>query len=498
MRSALAKGVSAQTYTASSDASAERDNAGIAEWLVRERLTLLVPVLLGALYLAGLRNLFSQDGWLALVAGREIAQHGLPQTEHLTVFSHGERWVDQQWLAQLAMYGVHQLGGVALLALLNVALAMATVGVAVFVSRRNGAPPRAVALVGVVAVVPLSFVLATVRTQVFGAVAFAIVLGLLICDARALSRRVWLVLPVLLLWTNLHGSVLLGVGVVALRGLTIAMLPPRRGKRGAALAVGGIAMALASPYVGHLPAYYRHTAFNPQFAKFVGEWRPATPSVKTALFYVLIGVAIWGLARRRRRTSTFEQLVLLATAVAGIAAVRNAGFFAIAALMIVPATFEQQAPSRPRGRAGIVVAVVPLVLLAALAVSAVARMQDWIQRAYPPGLAHAVERVVLEDPGARVFADVRFADWLLWRQPRLAGQVAFDARYELLTSHQIEALHRFNDHRDPGWQSAAKGYRIVVLDEEAVGPIARALLRRPGARLAYGSDRGTVVELPRG
>jgi hypothetical protein len=257
-------------------------------------------------------------------------------------------------------------------------------------------------------------------------------------------------------------------------------------------------MPLASPYVAHLPAYYRHTAFNPQFAKFVGEWRAATPSAKTALFYALIAVAVWAFARGRRRVSAFEWLVILATAISGVAAVRNAGFFAIAALMIVPTAFEERGAEPAPGRAAIAVAVVPLLLLAGLAVSAAVRMHDWVPREYPAAPARAVERLARDDPGARVFADVRFADWLLWRSPSLAGRVAFDARYELLTADQIDAIHRFNDHRGGGWQSAARGYRIVVLDEAADGAIARALLRRPGARLAYGSDLGTVVELPAG
>jgi hypothetical protein len=374
-------------------------------------------------------------------------------------------------------------------------MASATTAIAVVIARRNGAAPRAVALVGLVAIVPLSFLLATVRTQVFGALAFAVVLGLLVRDARAPSKRVWLVLVVLALWTNLHGSVLLGVGVVVLRGITIAFSRPRRVGRGLALGAGAVAAALASPYIAHLPHYYRHTAFNPLFAKFVAEWRPATPSAKTALFYVLIAVAVRAFARRRAEVTAFEWLVLLATGVAGIAAVRNAGFFALAALMIIPAAFATGASERTSA-AGATVIAVPVALLAVLAVAAAARMHDWIPEAYPAAPAQAVERIARAEPGVLVFADVRFADWLLWRDPWLAGRVAFDARYELLSGDQIRAIHRFNQHRDRGWERAVAGYRVVVLSEGADGPLARALLSRTGARLAYGDSDTTVIALP--
>ena len=48
------------------------------------------------------------------VSGRWIVQHGLPTHDALTVLSHGHRWIDQQWLAQLALYGLWRLAGVKL------------------------------------------------------------------------------------------------------------------------------------------------------------------------------------------------------------------------------------------------------------------------------------------------------------------------------------------------------------------------------------------------
>src|SRR3954447_16848218 len=156
----------------------------LLQWLERERLSIAVPVLYGCIYLAVVRVLLSQDGWLALTSGRDIVHHGLPGTERLTVYAHGVQWIDQQWLSQLAMYGLVRLGGLPLLALVHVALAMSVVAIAVGVARRGGAPPAAVLGVAVLAFVPASLVLATIRTEIFGAVAFAVVLALRVSDAR--------------------------------------------------------------------------------------------------------------------------------------------------------------------------------------------------------------------------------------------------------------------------------------------------------------------------
>ena len=48
--------------------------------------------------------LLNQDSWLALVDGRLIAQHGLPHTDTLTVWTLGRHWIDQQWASHLVLY----------------------------------------------------------------------------------------------------------------------------------------------------------------------------------------------------------------------------------------------------------------------------------------------------------------------------------------------------------------------------------------------------------
>jgi hypothetical protein len=60
-----------------------------------------------------------------------------------------------------------------------------------------------------------------VRTQSFAYPLFAAFLLLLLDDARAPGRRVLLALPLLVLWANIHGSVVLGAALTALYGLLL-------------------------------------------------------------------------------------------------------------------------------------------------------------------------------------------------------------------------------------------------------------------------------------
>ena len=57
------------------------------------------------------------DSWLNLMAGREVVENGLPSRDEITVYGLGATWTDQQWLAQVFMYGVYSLGGFALLSI---------------------------------------------------------------------------------------------------------------------------------------------------------------------------------------------------------------------------------------------------------------------------------------------------------------------------------------------------------------------------------------------
>src|SRR5687768_14358376 len=117
---------------------------GVAE---RNSFVVLAVATCATLLLARLPATLGGDAWLLLVAGRELIEGGLPQHDTLTVWSQGERWVDQQWAAQLLFYGVHVVAGVKGLVLVNAALIVAAYALALGVARVLGASSRSTALV---------------------------------------------------------------------------------------------------------------------------------------------------------------------------------------------------------------------------------------------------------------------------------------------------------------------------------------------------------------
>src|SRR5437899_1736090 len=126
-------------------------SGSLVGWLARESLPIVVCCAFTTLITVLLPQLLSTDGWLALVGGRLVAQHGLPHHDTLTILGHDRTWVDQQWLGQLAIYGLEALGGLRLVLAANLMLVVGAFAAAVAYARRRGGRSSTVAVVALVA-----------------------------------------------------------------------------------------------------------------------------------------------------------------------------------------------------------------------------------------------------------------------------------------------------------------------------------------------------------
>jgi hypothetical protein len=427
---------------------------------VRERIALaeLLPVLapcaLLAVVLVGIgRQILVPDTWVALVSGREIAQHGLPRVEHLTVIAQGHRWVDQQWLAQLGLYGVERVGGVGLtvaVCVLGVVLAFA---LAARAAQELGAAPWAILVFFV-----LGFMAGPwgvqVRTQSLALPLFALVLWLVLRDPDVHWRSTLWALPVLCLWANLHGSVVLGAAMASLCGLA-AFARDRRNREAAALALLAPICVLASPYAWQLPGYYRLMLLHPPYGHDIVEWQRTTPSGITAVFFALLAVAMVLFAVRRRSVPLLHWLLLALTAVAALSAVRLIPWFALTALAVLPPLLPRREASAYRGAAASAVALAMVATTLGAAVWASAHTYAG------PSDARAAAAIRSAASGGRVFADLTLADWVLWKIPSLRGDVAYDGRPEILTRRQFLRVVAVARH-SRGWRTELRGYDVVV------------------------------------
>jgi len=443
-------------------------------------------------------TLLVADSWLTLVAGREVVEKGLPSIDELTVLGLGRDWTDQQWGAQVLAYGSHALGGYGLLAVVAALFAVGAFAIAAAGARALGAGPRAIVLLffPVLLAAPWTF---TIRSQVFALPLYTALVWLLASEARHPTRRVYLVLPLLVVWGNVHGSAALAAMLTMLLGL-IELVRSRGGSglRSVLLLVLPPLALLATPY-GPVETvrYYHLLLVDPPFGReLVTEWRRSDPSWDTLAFYALAAIAALVVVVGRRRLSLFDVATLGVTFAGAVLAIRGIPWFALAALVLLPVaigrSLEGGVPRTPRRLDGIF-SFTAVGFLAFVVAISIARDDSWFESNWPAPAVAAVAEAA-EDPGTRVFATSRDADWLLFQIPDLRGRLAYDVRFEIYDRETFERIVRFRGEQGADWKSLADGYEVLVFETDAE-PSSHVddFVSEPGARSLYADERITVI-----
>lgn len=439
--------------------------------------------------------LIVNDSWLNLMAGREVVENGLPSREEVTIYGLGATWTDQQWLAQVFMYAVYSLGGFALLSVATCLFVVSAFSIAAAAARSLGAGPRAiwVMFLPVLVAAPWAW---SIRAQMLALPLFTGLVWLLASEARQPSRRIWLAIPMLVVWANVHGSVALAALLVLLLGsYELVRSRGRSGLRSVALIAVAPLCVLATPYGPIATARYYHLLLvDPPFAGRVTEWRWAAPATNTMFFYALAVIALVVVWLGRRRLTAFDLAVLVLTFVGGVSAIRGIVWFALACMVLVPVAIGHKLESKNRGepRRGLNIAIATGLTVAFLAVagSLFLRSEAWFEEYWPRDAVEAVRAEV--GPDDHVFAPDRFSDWMLFRLPELRGRISYDVRFELYDREFFDELQEYAGESTPDWKTFADGYRIVIVDETRKSHTTD-FLEEAGARVVYRDDEITVI-----
>jgi hypothetical protein len=479
-----------------------RPRNALLEVLAANSLLAVLVALLGSVLLALAPQLLVADSWMTLAAGREIFHHGLPSHETMTVIARGHRWTDQQWLAQFAFYVIDAIGGLRLAILLDVALVSGTLALGVAAARRRGATARSTLFVAAVCIfiAPWSWQL---RAQALALPLFVLVLELASTDVRRATPRTFLALPLVALWANVHGSALLGAGMVSLAGLFGLANAARRKpdasrlRRSLALAAAPWACLVASPYGLHLVGYYKLMLISSPVSRVIVEWQAPKLHGWDLIFFgvaaATVALAFW----QRRRLALYDFVVLAVTLAGSVRSSRGIVWFSLAVVVLVPTLLDGVFGGRDapvRRRVGIATSAAAAVTLAAILVAVAAQPRSWYEKNWPDAGARAVATAAAR--GQLVYPSDKHADWLLWKEPSLRGRVAYDVRFELLTGDQLDSIVRFKLSKR-NWQSGAAGYRVLVLDPDDGKARIRALEHMPGTRVFYKSSSVVVLRRPK-
>jgi hypothetical protein len=188
--------------------------------------------------------------------------------------------------------------------------------------------------------------LVVVRAQLFSIAFFPVLVLLLRAEARAPSRRLWLLVPLLALWSNLHGGALVGLAVAACYLLFDRV---RREPFVATTVLAASALALfLTPSFLHTGHYYLGVLGNEAAARGLGLWAPLSLDSLFPVLFVLAGVPL-ALAALRVRPPVWELVALAGLGLATVHAARNGIWFAFFAA--TPAALGVRG-ARPRGSGG--------------------------------------------------------------------------------------------------------------------------------------------------
>jgi Flp pilus assembly protein TadD len=174
-----------------------------------------------------LSPIMSLDVWWHLKTGEIVLSEGsIPRTDPFTYTAADRTWITHEWLAGVLFFVLHRLGGADLLVVfkaLLAALAVALGAGAGLVGPRARERLPALAL-GALLAGPLLALRAFVRPHMLTAVFIGLTLVALRLEATT-GRRAWrfALVPLFLLWANLHSGFVLGLGVIALYWLGEAL-----------------------------------------------------------------------------------------------------------------------------------------------------------------------------------------------------------------------------------------------------------------------------------
>jgi hypothetical protein len=424
--------------------------------------------------LTTVRGLVDSDYYWHIVAGRLIATTGsVPQTDPFSFTWGGQPWTMHEWLGELLMYWLVSVAGTGVATFVFGVIGIAGPLIVAWALLRVGVPMRGLVLpTALVAYIFTNY--ATIRPQAISWLFLGILLATLITLRPEHRWRPWMLVPLFVLWANVHGLYVIGLGVLGLYvGFTLAGRTPMAPRRLELLGVLGAAFlgSMLTP-AGPVGLLYplRYIEGGDWGLQHIKEWQ--SPNFHDATQLGLLVLIITTLLNAMRATPGW----LAAMATAGIAgallATRNAPIAAMVALPALALGVADRWPAKVRtqsmpervqlGRRVMELGVAVVIVLAAVIILprlSLVNGSTMIPRNFPMGAVDALER---EDPAARVMAEYHWGGYVINRLYDAGGRVFVDGRNDMYSEEILNDYVSIRNAAD-GWQELATRYGVEAM-----------------------------------
>jgi len=443
------------------------------------------------LLIGGRSRLFRDPGtfWHTVVGEKLLATHHFDNTDSFTWSFGGQPWIPHQWLGECTMAALHAVAGLDSLLLATATLLAALLTWCAARLMRSGVH-WSLALMFMILGFGASASHLHVRPHLVTIALLACTVGLLIDveggRVRAI-RLAWLV-PLFLIWTNVHGGMLGGLATVGFvfgwwsLGWLLGKQSPVTSARqvvwlaGLLLACG--LTAFANPYGAEVPRTWLAILDSPILPSIITEHRPLEMSDTDGMLVLLLAAVYFtALACLKPQWPRATWLVPLLWLAQAFLRIRHAPLFAFTALLaladVLPQTrlaawaqrhgdlFQPPIPATPYTWRQLLLPVSAVLLVAGLQTAAVETSIPAVytaqldRRVWPTELLDDLRAQEDEHPeGLRVFNDYDYGGFLIYFTPRLKPFVddrceLFGDRWllEFVTSQQHGTADRIRDYQ---------------------------------------------------
>jgi hypothetical protein len=488
----------------------------------------LIPSLSDLFFLAALAWLFmGVYGWMGLLADGDLGwhirtgeyildHHTVPHQDLYSFSKPGSPWYAWEWLSDVIFGSLHRLAGlkgVVLTAGVVIALFATTLIRRMIWRGVNLLVAMLVALLGV----GCSTVHFLARPHVFTLLLLSISIWIIEADRRRESSKIWWLVPLLLVWTNLHGGFLVMIAAlgVATVGETIEGYLIRdwsRPIRYAVLTAACAAVSLVNPYGYGLHRHVLEYLRSDWIRNAVQEFQsPSFRSESMLQFEALLFAGLIAAGALLRRRQVVEGLWVLFFAYLSLSSVRHIPVFVTVTAPLIaaevagwwkaftarapknsPAAILDQmatdlAPGFRRSSAWPALAVLTLVLTGA----PFHWPQDFPAEIFPVGMIQAHEAEILH---ARLFTTDQWADYLIYRYPE--QKVFIDGRSDF---YGPEIGNQYLRLMDGGWdwRNVMEKNKFDVALLPVDNPLSQLLKQRPEWRVVADDGKGILLALRR-
>lgn len=478
-------------------------------------------VLLAALVyvLAYFSNTPDFDLWARLGVGSIVFQTG--HVARHDIFSYlptKPMWIDHEWGSGVIFYAFVKLFGeqglFALKGLLIYAI-FATVGKTISVRASNQRPSFLFYAFLGYALHPA--IASLIRSHMFTYLFFAIWLYALERVRRGERRIVWVFPCTMLVWVNVHGGFVAGIGLLLL--YTVGELCNRKSVLLYLGILSSVLVAmLVNPYGLSLWRAVVEAALLPR--PFITEWRPISLAGPKELiggiavhylmgFMVLAGLTLAAALRPRalaQKTDWTKVIVTVVLLWLGVRHQRHAAFFVLAAtglwyeqlvglLEPLRAILDRIVPGGAAAKRAIAGWGLGYVLPAALLVAIIPKLSHRVvvdYRRFPVGSFEFIKQNGLSGNLATAFDWGSYAAWKLYP----ACKVMIDGRYEEVFANDVfDLAMRFSVRQGDWWEALTRFHTdLIVLPKSEYRPSDLALL--PDWRPVY-EDFLSIVLVPK-